>query len=75
MHDLHPEKSRDKSSWDYLANLPKACMEKHQVSDANEIKLNWKIQGYTIKNEAGYTALEMWLAQEAGDFHTLARGN
>ena len=53
--------------------LPDAWEKKHQVSDANGVKENWKVQGYTIKNKAGYTNLEMYLAELAGDFHMLAK--
>ena len=53
--------------------LPDAWETKHKVSDANSIKENWIIQGYTIKNLAGYTNLEMYLAELAGDFHILSK--
>ena len=39
----------------------------------NKIKKDWRIQGYSIKNNAGYTNLEMYLAELAGDFHMLAK--
>jgi hypothetical protein len=35
------------------------------------INKNWEIQGYSIKNKAGYTNLEIYLAELAGDFHIL----
>ncbi len=53
--------------------LPDKWEKKHKVSNANATKLNWKIQGYTIKNNAGYTNLEMYLAELAGDFYMLSK--
>ncbi len=42
------------------------------VKDNNEVNKSWEIQGYSIKNNAGYTNLEIYLAELAGDFHILA---
>jgi len=53
--------------------LPDAWEKKHKVTEANSTKLDWIIQGYTIKNNAGYSNLEMYLAEIAGDFHMLAK--
>lgn len=53
--------------------LPDVWEKKHKVSNANGTKVNWKIQGYTIKNNAGFTNLEIYLAELAGDFHMLAK--
>ena len=72
---LNVEQSRNANSWDYSKHLPKAFINKHTINEQghNQIKRLWHIQGYQIINNAGYTALEMWLAQEAGDFHMLAK--
>ncbi len=41
----------------------------------NEIRpnRNWIFGNYLVKNNAGYTNLEMYLADIGGDFHTLAK--
>ncbi len=43
------------------------------AKDNNAVKRDWTIQGYSIKNNAGYTNLEIYLAELAGDFHLLAK--
>ncbi len=73
-HPNYPSKRINLNSFDSDRDgLPDDWEEKHKVSDANGVKENWKVQGYTIKNKAGYTNLEMYLAELAGDFHMLAK--
>ncbi len=56
-----------------LDGLPDAWEKLHKVSDAKGTKVNWNIQGYSIQNNAGYTNLEMYLAERAGDFYMLEK--
>ena len=42
------------------------------VPDNNGTRIHWFLNGYQIINNAGYTNLEMYLADIAGDFHMLA---
>ena len=73
-YPVYPSKKLDLNKFDSDRDgLPDAWEKKHKVSDANAVKRNWKIQGYTIINKAGYTNLEMYLAERAGDFHMLAK--
>lgn len=74
----YPTKKRNLVAFDKdMDGMPDAWEKKHGLKidtpDNNGVKENWKIQGYTIKNSAGYTNLEMYLAELAGDFHMLAK--
>ncbi|MEE9326387.1 MAG: hypothetical protein V3U71_03755 [Cocleimonas sp.] len=65
-------KKRDLASYDNDRDgLPDGWEMLHKVSEANAVKINWQIQGYEIINNAGYTNLEIFLAELAGDFHML----
>lgn len=44
----------------------------HGISSASQVKPTYTIGGHTINNNAGYTALEIFLADMAGDFELLA---
>ena len=75
-----PEKSRSLSNFERAQGFSKSWATKHglDVNDAdirNRVKTNWSIQGYTVINNAGYTNLEIYLAELAGDFHKIAGGN
>jgi hypothetical protein len=71
---VYPTVKRKLSTFDSDKDgLPDVWEQKHKVNDANATKINWIIQGYSIKNNAGYTNLEIYLAELAGDFHMLAR--
>ncbi len=41
------------------------------TANNNDTHLNWNLSGYEIVNNAGYTDLEMYLADIAGDFHMI----
>jgi len=41
------------------------------VANNNETRISWFLSGYQIINNAGYTNLEMYLADISGDFHML----
>lgn len=43
----------------------------HDISSASQVKSTYTIGGKTIINDAGYTALEIFLAELAGDFDRL----
>src|SRR5690606_34875674 len=43
----------------------------HTISSASQVKSTYTIDGKTIINDAGYTALEIFLAELAGDFERL----
>ena len=45
------------------------------VKDNNNVRedRDWKFDKYLVRNTAGYTNLEMYLADIAGDFHMLAK--
>lgn len=43
----------------------------HDISSASQVKSTYTINGKTIINNAGYTALEIFLAELAGDFERL----
>lgn len=74
IYPVYPSKSRSLKDFDSdLDGLPNDWEQRHGVTDANEVVKNWKIQGYKIINNAGYTNLEMYLAEIAGDFHMLAK--
>lgn len=51
--------------------LPDNWEKLHKVSDRDGVKLDWIIDGVKIKNSAGYTNLEMYLNEKAGDFRML----
>lgn len=51
--------------------LPDEWEELHGVSDRNGVKIDWVIDGIKIKNLAGYSNLEIFLNEKAGDFHLL----
>lgn len=75
-----PEKIRNLTNFEYNQGFSESWAKKHglDVSDAdirNGVKRNWSIQGYTVINKAGYTNLEIYLAELAGDFHKIAGGN
>ncbi len=59
--------------------MPNKWEEKHQLNpnakDNNEVRTDrdWKFKKYLVRNNAGYTNLEMYLADIAGDFHALAK--
>ncbi len=61
--------------------IPNEWEEVHSLSiqEANNatVRVNreWHIGSYTVINNAGYTDLEMYLADIAGDFHMLANEN
>jgi len=66
-------KKRNLESYDSDRDgLPDAWEALHKVSEANAKKTNWLIQGYEVINNAGYTNLDIFLAELAGDFHILA---
>ncbi len=49
-----------------------AWASEHNVSSADEVKSVYVIDGVTIQNNAGYTALDIFMAYLAGDFYRLA---
>jgi hypothetical protein len=72
--------SRNLATYDSdLDGMPNSWEIKHGLdansADNNEITLNWKNinNRYTLINNAGYTNLEIYLAEIAGDFHLLAK--
>tara|TARA_R110002124_G_scaffold281430_1_gene455711 strand:- start:69551 stop:71152 length:1602 start_codon:yes stop_codon:yes gene_type:complete len=44
----------------------------HGITSASQVKATYTINGHTVNNTAGYTALEIFLADMAGDFELLA---
>ncbi len=76
-----PEEKRTLTEFERKQGFPKSWANKHglDVNDPNtrnSVKTNWSsIQGYTVINNAGYTNLEIYLAELAGDFHKIAGGN
>ena len=44
----------------------------HEIANNNARTLHWDFGDYKVINNAGYTDLEMYLADMAGDFHMLA---
>ena len=60
-----------------LDGMPDLWEKKHKlnplVANNNDIHTNWEIGNYEIINTAGYTDLEIYLADIAGDFHMLAK--
>ena len=57
------------NTWELANNLDP------DVKNNNAIRAdrNWNLSGYRVINNAGYTDLEMYLADIAGDFHMLAK--
>jgi hypothetical protein len=59
--------------------MPNAWETEHGLNpespENNEVRSNrnWTFGNYLVKNNAGYTNLEMYLADIGGDFHTLAK--
>ena len=59
--------------------MPNKWEKNHQLDpkakDNNQVRSNkdWKFGKYLVRNNAGYTNLEMYLADIAGDFHALAK--
>jgi len=51
--------------------LPDAWVAKHSISSVDQVKAIYTFDSYTVANNAGYTALEIWLAYVAGDFDLL----
>jgi len=70
--------SRDLDVWDSDRDgIPNEWEDAHGLDkgnrdDGNGIVKDWKIGNYTVVNEAGYTNVEIYLADIAGDFHLLA---
>ena len=68
-----------KSFDDDLDGIPDDWEMDHQLTIGTKnnktIRKNrtWHLSGYTVINNAGYTDLEMYLADIAGDFHMLAK--
>jgi hypothetical protein len=48
--------------------LPDAWQREHDVTDRNAVKVNWVFGNMHVINKAGYTNLEMYLSDLAGDF-------
>ncbi len=71
--------SRDLDTWDTDRDgMPNAWEIAHglnpnDAADGNATRVDWEIGRYRVVNQAGYTNLEMYLADIGGDFHTLAR--
>ena len=59
--------------------IPDKWEKKHHLTigekDNNKVRSDrdWKFDKYLVRNSAGYTNLEMYLADIAGDFHLLAK--
>ena len=47
--------------------------KKNNKENKNNIHKDWIIGNYVVENDAGYTDLEIYLADIAGDFHILAK--
>jgi len=59
------------NSWELSHNLDP------DIANNNAIRIdrNWYMDDYLVINNAGYTDLEMYLADIAGDFHMLSQAN
>ena len=59
------------NSWELSHNL------NPNIANNNAVRVdrNWDMGDYLVINNAGYTDLEMYLADIAGDFHMLAQAN
>ncbi len=74
----YESKSRDLDTWDADRDgMPNAWeilhgLDPNNPDDRNDTKLDWEFNRYRVRNDAGYTNLEIYLAETAGDFHMLA---
>lgn len=57
----------------YVSNpdIPETFVQAHGITSNNQIITNWDFGTYTVTNNAGYTALDIYLAWVAGDFNKM----
>lgn len=60
------------SNYDSIASgIPDSFSIEHGIASPNQSKINWDFGTYTVTNNAGYTAIEMYSFWLAGDFEKL----
>lgn len=69
-----PISNRPGGYYSSLSDIPQYFVNAHGINSPNQIKTNWDFGATQVVNNAGYTAMEMWLAYSAADFVRLDNG-
>ena len=66
-----PNRTRPSGFYSALADIPQFFVEAHGITDNADVIATYDFGSYRVRNDAGYSALEMYLFYAAGDFERL----
>ena len=66
-----PENTRPAGYYQTVIGIPEWFVQRHGITDKDEVIRTWDFGDYRVDNQAGYPAIEIYAAWAAGDFEVL----